>query len=66
MGGFCREITRYGIRKWFKKMNKTSFQMATFIINITGAFLLVYIVGTGLDNSWQLLVWTCFMVAYTT
>ena len=38
------------------KRNKTSFPIATFLINITGAFLLGYIIGNGVSTSWQLLL----------
>ena len=40
------------------KRNKTSFPIATFLINITGAFLLGYIIGNGVSTSWQLLLGT--------
>lgn len=40
--------------------------LATFLINITGAFLLGYIIGDGVSTSWQLLLGTGFMGAFTT
>lgn len=48
------------------KRNKTSFPIATFLINITGAFLLGYIIGSGVTTGWQLLLGTGFMGAFTT
>ena len=48
------------------KRNKTSFPIATFLINITGAFLLGYIIGNGVTTGWQLLLGTGFMGAFTT
>ncbi|PEB49132.1 fluoride efflux transporter CrcB [Bacillus pseudomycoides] len=66
IGGFFGAITRFGISNWFKKRNAISFPIATFLINITGAFLLGYIVGKGIDKSWQLLLGTGFMGAFTT
>lgn len=65
-GGFFGAITRFAISNWFKKRNKTSFPIATFFINITGAFLLGYIIGNGVTTSWQLLLGTGFMGAFTT
>ncbi|PEB83481.1 fluoride efflux transporter CrcB [Bacillus cereus] len=65
-GGFFGAITRFTISNWFKERNKTSFPIATFLINITGAFLLGYIIGTGITTSWQLLLGTGFMGAFTT
>ncbi|MBF7151590.1 MULTISPECIES: fluoride efflux transporter CrcB [Bacillus] len=66
IGGFFGAITRFAISNWFKKRNKTSFPIATFLINITGAFLLGYIIGNGVSTSWQLLLGTGFMGAFTT
>ncbi|PEW80568.1 fluoride efflux transporter CrcB [Bacillus cereus] len=65
-GGFFGAIIRFAISNWFKKRNKTSFPIATFLINITGAFLLGYIIGNGVTTSWQLLLGTGFMGAFTT
>ncbi|MDA1679767.1 MULTISPECIES: fluoride efflux transporter CrcB [unclassified Bacillus cereus group] len=65
-GGFFGAITRFAISNWFKKINKTSFPIATFLINITGAFLLGYIIGNDVTTSWQLLLGTGFMGAFTT
>ncbi|MGG0299316.1 fluoride efflux transporter CrcB [Bacillus albus] len=66
IGGFFGAITRFAINNWFKKRNKTSFPIATFLINITGAFLLGYIIGNGINTGWQLLLGTGFMGAFTT
>lgn len=65
-GGFFGAITRFAISNWFKKRNKTQFPLATFLINITGAFLLGYIIGNGVTTGWQLLLGTGFMGAFTT
>ncbi|MDH4423198.1 MULTISPECIES: fluoride efflux transporter CrcB [Bacillus] len=65
-GGFFGAITRFAISNWFKKRNTTSFPIATFLVNITGAFLLGYIIGAGITTDWQLLLGTGFMGAFTT
>ncbi|MES5952429.1 fluoride efflux transporter CrcB [Bacillus fungorum] len=65
-GGFFGAITRFAVSNWFKKRTKTSFPFATFLINITGAFLLGYIIGNGVNTDWQLLLGTGFMGAFTT
>ncbi|HDR7794348.1 TPA: fluoride efflux transporter CrcB [Bacillus luti] len=65
-GGFFGAVTRFAISNWFKKRNKTSFPIATFLINITGAFLLGCIIGNGMTTGWQLLLGTGFMGAFTT
>ncbi|KAB2397773.1 fluoride efflux transporter CrcB [Bacillus cereus] len=66
IGGFFGAISRFGISNWFQKRNLSSFPIATFLINLTGAFLLGYILGKGIDKSWQLLLGTGFMGAFTT
>ncbi|WP_459501780.1 fluoride efflux transporter CrcB [Bacillus sp. C1] len=66
IGGFFGAITRFGISNWFKKRNATSFPVATFLINITGSFLLGYLLSKGISAEWQLLLGTGFMGAFTT
>ncbi|WP_242213859.1 fluoride efflux transporter CrcB [Bacillus cereus group sp. BfR-BA-01383] len=65
-GGFFGAITRFAISNWFKNSYPTAFPIATFLVNITGAFLLGYIIGKGITTSWQLLLGTGFMGAFTT
>lgn len=48
-------------RKW-----KGHYPMATFLINITGSFLLGLIIHYHADNMWKLLLGTGFMGGYTT
>ncbi|WP_028402115.1 fluoride efflux transporter CrcB [Ectobacillus panaciterrae] len=64
IGGFFGAITRFGISNWFKKRYPSPFPIATLLINLTGAFLLGYVIG--LDKNWQLLLGTGFMGAFTT
>jgi CrcB protein len=66
VGGFFGAIARFGISNWFKKHFPVSFPIATLLINLAGAFLLGIIVGKGLSQSWQLLLGTGFMGAFTT
>ncbi|MBA2875574.1 fluoride efflux transporter CrcB [Thermaerobacillus caldiproteolyticus] len=66
IGGFFGAIARFGMSNWFKKRYPSSFPIGTFVINLIGAFLLGYIIGEGLDKSWQLLLGTGFMGAFTT
>ncbi|PEX84060.1 fluoride efflux transporter CrcB [Bacillus cereus] len=65
-GGFFGAITRFAISNWFKNNYPTAFPIATFLINIIGAFLLGYIIGVGISTGWQLLLGTGFMGAFTT
>jgi len=64
IGGFFGAIARFSFSNWMKKSYPSSFPIATLLINLIGAFLLGYIVG--LDKTWQLLLGTGFMGAFTT
>ncbi|MBC1419540.1 fluoride efflux transporter CrcB [Listeria fleischmannii] len=59
-------MTRYGISIWMKNKWKTNFPFATFIINLSGSFLLGLLVSSELATLWQLLLGTGFMGGYTT
>lgn len=65
-GGFFGAISRFGFSSYMKKRYPSVFPIGTFFINLTGAFLLGFIVGRGLDQSLQLLLGTGFMGAFTT
>jgi CrcB protein len=65
LGGFLGAITRYWVNQTFTK--NRLFPLGTFIVNMTGAFLLGILIG----NEWvplsaSLLVGTGFLGAYTT
>ncbi|WP_342045791.1 fluoride efflux transporter CrcB [Bacillus sp. OTU530] len=66
IGGFFGAISRFGISNWFKTRYPSSFPIGTLLINLLGSFLLGYIIGKGIDESWQLLFGTGFMGAFTT
>lgn len=66
IGGFFGAISRYGISQWVKKRYAPAFPFATLAVNLTGAFLLGFIVGSGIGTSWQRLLGTGFMGAFTT
>ncbi|MBC1375302.1 fluoride efflux transporter CrcB [Listeria sp. FSL L7-0091] len=59
-------ILRYGISVLVKSKWKTNFPYATFFINITGSFLLGFVVSSALGPGWQLFLGTGFMGGYTT
>ena len=66
IGGFLGAIARFGISSWFKKRFLTIFPIGTLFVNLLGAFLLGLIIGKGFGQSWQLLLSTGFMGAFTT
>lgn len=66
MGGFMGAIARFGISNWLKKRYPSSFPIATLFINLTGAFLLGFLIGRETHPNGQLLWGTGFMGAFTT
>ena len=66
VGGFFGAISRFGISNWVNKRYQASFPLATFIINVVGAFLLGYIKGKEWGNVGTFLLGTGFMGAFTT
>lgn len=64
IGGGLGAITRYGLGVWVGKKYKSSFPLATLLINITGSFVLGYL-GMKYD-SFQLdpWIWTFFGVGF--
>lgn len=65
-GAALGAMLRYGISVFVKSKWKTNFPYATFFINITGSFLLGFLVSAAIDPAWQLLLGTGFMGGYTT
>jgi len=67
IGGFAGACSRYGINVWFaKRLQASSWPFATFVINLSGTFLLGLLVGIGSSNVSYLLLGTGFLGAYTT
>ncbi|EAD5840974.1 fluoride efflux transporter CrcB [Listeria innocua] len=65
-GASLGAMLRYGISVFVKSKWKTDFPYATFFINITGSFLLGFLVSSALGPMWQLFLGTGFMGGYTT
>jgi fluoride exporter len=66
IGGALGSITRFTIGKIAAKKIHGAFFVATFFINISGAFLLGMISAPGLDKSIYVLISSGFLGAYTT
>lgn len=65
-GGMLGSLTRYGLGKFITRKSKSSFYWGTFIINISGAFLLGIVNSLNLDKVLLLLLADGFLGAYTT
>jgi CrcB protein len=70
-GGALGSIARYAVGLMIAGVWKREFPLATFLINVSGSFVLGFFLAWGaeraaLDPLWRLLVATGFLGAYTT
>lgn len=71
IAGGLGAVSRYMIGLWIKSWSKTAFPLPTFIINITGCFLMGLIMTAALERSalspqWRVALTTGFLGGYTT
>lgn len=65
-GGIFGSIARYALGKYISQHTKSKFPLGTFIINITGAFLLGILTGAQASKTLYLFLGDGFLGAYTT
>ena len=70
-GGFLGAMARYAVGVWIETMWRREFPLATFLVNISGCFLLGFFLTVAAERLdigllWRLLVATGFVGAYTT
>lgn len=71
VGGFFGAIARYLVTLGFARVWSHPFPFATFVINVSGSFVLGWFATwvasrSGLDPAWRLALATGFLGAYTT
>jgi len=66
VGGVFGSLARYTLGKYISSKSNSAFPVGTFIINITGAFLLGIVSSLNLNKSIMLLLADGFLGAYTT
>ncbi|AFM41597.1 camphor resistance protein CrcB [Desulfosporosinus acidiphilus SJ4] len=71
LGGALGALSRYGLGLWVSSKWGQGFPLGTFLINITGAFLLgflniLFIERLTLSSLWRLGIGVGFLGAYTT
>ena len=66
LGGALGSLTRYQIGKVISEKARTTFPIGTFVINITGAFLLGLISSLNVGKNMYLLLADGYLGAYTT
>nr|WP_268254700.1 fluoride efflux transporter CrcB [Bacillus zhangzhouensis] len=66
IGGFLGAISRFTLSTWIHKKFSSNFPLGTLFVNLTGSFLLGWIVGRGLSSDLYALLGVGFMGAFTT
>lgn len=71
LGGALGAMTRYGLGAWISQRWNQGFPLHTFLINVTGAFLLgflnvLFIERLTVSPMWRLGIGVGFLGAYTT
>jgi CrcB protein len=71
IGGFLGAITRYGVALWVGERWGRSFPLGTFLINISGSFLIGLLMSLFTERfmvnpQWRLMLVVGFLGAYTT
>ena len=66
IGGGIGASLRAFLSEFIKKKWNTAFPLATFLINVTGAFLLGLIIHYHIDDMWKLFFGTGLLGGYTT
>jgi len=71
IGGFIGAVTRYGVALWIGQRWGRNFPLGTFLINVTGSFLIGLLMTLLSERflvnpQWRLLLVVGFLGAYTT
>ncbi len=71
IGGFLGAISRYGVALWIGQRWGRTFPLGTFLINISGSFLIGLLMSLFTERfmvnpQWRLLLVVGFLGAYTT
>ena len=66
VGGALGSLARFGIGKWIAGKTEFTSSIGTFLVNITGAFLLGICVSINMNQNLLLFLATGFLGAYTT
>ncbi|MGD9677020.1 MAG: fluoride efflux transporter CrcB [Vulcanibacillus sp.] len=66
IGGAFGSVARFQLGKILSERSKSSFPIATFLVNISGAFLLGVVCSLGLNSNMNLLLAEGFLGAFTT
>ena len=62
LGGFAGTTLRYGVQYVFNKYLQIIFPLGTFIVNITGCFVIGLLYGIASKYSWITPEWRLFLI----
>lgn len=65
-GGAFGAASRFTASYFLRSFRPASFPLPTFLINLTGSFLLGLLIGSGASLPWQKLLGTGFLGGFTT
>lgn len=65
-GGALGAALRFLLSSCLRRLRPASFPLPTFLINLTGSFLLGLLIGSGASLLWQKLLGTGFLGGFTT
>lgn len=65
LGGFLGANSRYLVGRWAKK-KESDIPIGTLFVNLTGSFLLGYLISSSFDGYWYSLFGVGFLGAFTT
>ncbi|MCG6551998.1 MAG: fluoride efflux transporter CrcB [Candidatus Magnetominusculus sp. LBB02] len=71
IGGFAGAVSRYALALWITQIWGRAFPLGTFVINVTGSFLIGFVMSVLaarniIDPHWRLLIVVGFLGGYTT
>jgi CrcB protein len=66
LGGACGSVARYRVGASFSRRETNAFPLGTFLINISGSFLLGILCGLRIQGNWYVLFGDGFCGAFTT
>lgn len=66
LGGACGSVARYRVGAAVSRRETHAFPLGTFLINISGAFLLGILCGLHIQGNWYVLFGDGFCGAFTT
>ncbi len=66
IGGAMGAVRRYAVSIQMKRIISSEFPLATFLINLTGSFLLGFLLASGPGSLMRLLLGTGFLGGFTT